>query len=343
MKRFIALFLVAMMLLGMTACSTSSKDDKFFNEKDPIQITDGLGRRVSFPKPVETIATSWGGTCDAFLFALGLQDRLVATNSKNDFHKQFIPNIEEFPSVGRWVLDKEALAEISPDLFIHGAAGTEYLQGANKVGVRSLGLSLNSFEDIAFSIEMLGKVFGVEERAAFVNQCSQDILDLIAERTSKLSDEEKLTVVVLGSETGQVACDIYNAVEQMVVMSGGKSVVPEEIAKKDEITNVGLETIFKWDADVIFLQGPYCELTDEGILADPTWANLTSVKNGRVFTIPSELHGWSDASPASCLGALYMSMQMYPELYEDVDFEAIVIQFYKDVFGLDLTAEELGL
>lgn len=343
MKKIFIFLLIFVMIVSSAACGSNTKNDKFYNVNDPIQVVDGAGRKVSFPKPVETIATSWGGTCDAFLFALGLEDRLVATNSRNDFHKKFIPDIDDFPSVGRWVLDKEALAEISPDLFIHGLAGKEFLEGANQVGVRSLGLSLNSFEDISFSIEMLGKIFGVEEKAEFVNKQTQKILDLIADRTSALNEDEKLSVVVLGSKTGQVACDIYNAVEQMVTISGGKSVVPKSISDKDEITNVGLETIFKWNADVIFLQGPYCELTDEGILADPNWANLTSVKNGCVYTIPSELHGWADASPASCLGALYMSMQMYPELYEDVDFEAITVQFYKDVFELDITVEELGL
>ena len=62
-----------------------------------------------------------------------------------------------------------------------------------------------------------------------------------------------------------------------------------------------------------------------------------------VFTMPCDLNNWSDATPSACLGVLYMSMSLYPELYEDVDFEAIVIQFYKDVYGLELTLEQLGM
>ena len=94
MKRIIALILVSITLFGMTACSTSTADDKFYDENDPIQIVDGAGRKVSFTEPVKTIATSWGGTCDSYIFALGVQDRLMATNSTNDFHKLMIADMD---------------------------------------------------------------------------------------------------------------------------------------------------------------------------------------------------------------------------------------------------------
>lgn len=343
MKRLIPLILAAMMIVGMTACSSATKDDKFYNEKDPIQIIDGAGRKASFPEPVETVATSWGGTCDPYIFALGVQDRLVATNATNDFHNLMISDMDSMKSVGRWALDKEALADLSPDLFIHGLGGLEQLESANKVGVPSLALGLNTFEDVANSITMLGAVFGVEERAERVNNWTKEILDLVAERTAALPDDQRLSVVVLGEETGTVGCDLYNTVEEMVVLAGGVSVVPEDIAMNTELTNVGLETIFEWNADTIFLTNYFAELTVDEIMSDPSWASLNAVKNNRVYAIPCELDAWSNATPSACLAVLYMSMELYPELYEDVDFEGIVIQFYKDVYGIDVDREILGL
>ncbi len=344
MKKIIALILAAMMIIiSMSACDSTTKDDKFYNENDPIQIVDGAGRKVSFTEPVKTVATSWGGTCGPYIFALGVQDRLVATNAKNDFHKLMIPNMDSMKSVGRWALDKEALADLSPDLFIHGVGGLDQFNNANKVGVRALALGLNSFEDISNSITMLGKVFGVEERAERVNACTAEILNLVAEKTAGLTEDQKLTVVVLGEEAGTVGCDLYNAVEEMVVLAGGISVVPEDIAKKTELTNVGLETIFKWNADSIFLTNYFTELTVDGIMSDSSWASLNAVKNNRVYAIPCELDSWSNATPSACLAVLYMSMELYPELYEDIDFEGIVIQFYKDVYDIEVTREVIGL
>lgn len=343
MKKILVFILTIVMLISMTACGNSKNEDKLYNENDPIQIVDGAGRKVSFPEPANTIATSWGGTCDPFIFALGVQDRLVATNATNDFHQLMIPNMEDMKSVGRWALDKEALADLSPDLYIHGLGGLEHLKSANKIGVRSLALGLNTFADVSNSITMLGEVFGVEERAEFVNACTQEILDLVAERTANISEADKLTVVVLGEETGTVGCDLYNTVEEAVVLAGGISVVPEDIAQKTELTNVGLETIFKWNADAIFLTNYFCELSDEDIMADSSWGNLNAVKNNRVYAIPCELDSWSNATPSASLSVLYMSAQLYPELYEDLDLEAIAVKFYKDVYGIDVTSEILGI
>lgn len=343
MKRIVSIALALIVLISLVGCGTNAKNDKLFNESDPIQIVDGADRKVSFPAPVNTIATSWGGTCDSYIFALGVQDRLVATNSTNDFHQLLVPDMDAMKSVGRWSLDKEALADLSPDLYIHGLGGLEQLKSANKIGVRSLALGLNTFDDVADSVTMLGKVFGVEDRATFVNSCTKEILDLVAERTANIAEEDKLTVVVLGEETGTVGCDVYNTVEEMVVLAGGISVVPEDIAQKTELTNVGLETIFKWNADSIFLTNYFCELSVEDIMNDASWNSLSAVQNNRVFAIPCELDSWSNATPSACLGVLYMSAQLYPDLYEDIDLEAVAIKFYKNVYGVDVTTDILGI
>lgn len=340
-SRLLAVVLCFAMVLSLAACGGVS-DDKFYKENDPIQVTDGAGRKVSFEKPAETIATSWGGTVDPYLFALGLGDKLVATNASNDFHKLFV-DLESMKSVGRWALDKEALAEISPDLFIHSMGCADYLKDANKVGVRSIGLGLNKFEDIENNLTMLGKVFGVEERAAEVIAECNRIKELVDSRVSSVSESDKPTVVVLAEETGSVASDIHDTIEVMISGAGGISVVPEDIAMKTEITNVGLEKIFGWNPDFVFLQSYYCELTVDGIMADPTWKSMTSVQNSHVYAIPSDLDSWSSATPSCYLGMLYMSMQMYPDLYKDIDFSTEVINFYKAAYGVELTYEQLGI
>jgi len=33
---------------------------------------------------------------------------------------------------------------------------------------------------------------------------------------------------------------------------------------------------------------------------------------------------------------------MYPDLYEDIDIESTAVEFYREVYGLDMTVEELG-
>lgn len=343
MKRVLCVLITLCITMAvMLGCTADNKNDKFYNEADPIQVVDGAGRNVSFPEPVKTVATTWGGTIDPYLFALGVQDRLVATNATNEFHQMLVPDMASMKSIGRWALDKEALASVSPELYIHGLGGLEHLKTANKFGVRGIVLSLNTFDDVKNNITVLGKVFGVEERAKAVNAYCDGILDLIDSRVSQLPEEKKVTVVVLGEEVGYVASDVYNTMEEMIRFAGGKSVVPEDIATKTDYTDVGLETIFKWNADFMFLQSNWGEMTDEQILADPAWANLASVQNGHVYALPSVVDSWGTATPSCFLGALFMSMQMYPELYQDVDYEQVVLEFYWNVYGLETTRDQMG-
>lgn len=188
----------------------------------------------------------------------------------------------------------------------------------------------------------LGILFGVEERADYIISYCNRILELVDARVSQIPESERPTVVVLGDKTGELASDIYDTIEEMTTRAGGISCTPEDLSKKTETTVVGLETIFKWNPDFVFLKDYYCELTVDGIMKDATWAPMTAVKNGNVYALPCEFDGWSTANPSCYMGVLYMSMQMYPDLYEDIDIESTAVEFYREVYGLDMTVEELG-
>ena len=342
MKKSIAILLAVVMLCCMTACGKTPSDNKTSNESSTIQVVDGAGRTVTFDAPAQTVATSWGGGVDVYLYALGVSDRIVATNSKHAFDKLYF-DPSTMPKVGKWALDKEALAEVKPDLYLHGAAATEYLEGANEVGVTSYGMGFNTYENVLKNLDDLGKIFGVEEHAAKVIAHCKSLGELVDSRVSQIPENERFSVIVHGEKTGELSSDIYATVEVMMARAGGISCTPEEIRHLTETTVVGLEAIFEWNPDVIFLQDYECELTVEGIMSDPMWAPMSAVQNNRVFAIPCELDTWYKPSPSCYLGTLYMSMKMYPELYTDINFEEIVIEFYKVVYDLDLTIEDLGI
>ena len=342
MKRIINICILAVMIIGILTACTSAKNN-LYSQDDPIQIIDAANRKISFSEPAQSVATTWGGSVNPYLYALGVGDRIVATNNKSGIHQVAIPNIDDIPSVGSWKLDKEALAQLSPDVYIHGWAASEQLEGANEIGVRSIGIKTNSFNDVADTIDLLGHVFGEEDRAEYVNNYCASILSIITEHIASVSNDEKPVVFVMAEETGAVASDIYDTIEEMIYIAGGKSCVPSNISEGTDIVNVGLETIFTWNPDYLFLQSVYGELSAEEILSDPAWKAMDAVKSGKVYAIPCEFDTWSSASPSSILGALYMSIQLYPELYTDIDFEAIVIDFYKNVYGMDVSIEQLGL
>ena len=343
MKKSVCLILVLCIALAMMAgCGSSGKNDRFYSDRDPIIVTDGSGRKVSFPEPAKTVATSWGGGVDMYLYALGVGDRIVATNSKHNIDRLFF-NPDDMLKVGRWTLDKEALADLQPDVYLHGSYATEQIEGANAVKVRAYGMGFHSFDDISKNLTDLGAVFGVEDRAAHVVDYCGSLLKLVQDRVASIPESERPTVIILGEKTGELAADIYDTIDTMIETAGGKSMTPSDLATKTETTIVGLEKIFEWNPDFVFLQDYYTELTVDEIMSSGTWAPMTSVKNGHVYAIPSEIDAWSKGNPSCYLGTLYISMQMYPELYTDIDLDELAVEFYHEVYGLDLTIEQIGI
>lgn len=343
MKRFLAMIIAVLFVLTSAAVPAVAEDDAMYNPDDPIQIVDGAGRKVSFPAAPATIATSWGGTVDPFFFAMGLSDSLVATNAHNDFHKAILGGMDNIVSVGRWSLDAEALAQLAPDVFFHAAPVPQYLAAANTVKVRAVGLAFNSFDDINGNLRLLGQIFDINDRAEFVIGKSEAVLDIVRERTTALPEDQKFRVVMLGDGTGTLSSDNCNAVEAMIALAGGISLTPPEVARGSQLVNVGVETIFSWDPDVIVIQDAFCGISAEDLLNDPVCAPLTAVQTKRVFVLPGNIDSWYTATPSCCLGVLYMSMQMYPELFEDIDFTEIAVQYYRDVYNLDVKPEDIGL
>lgn len=338
MKRIIAMLLVLVLMLGMVACSNTPKDDKFYSENDPIQITDGAGRKVSFPEPATAVATNWGGTVDPYLFALGLADSIVAQNSKNrGIIGAMLPNYDDIPSVGSWSLDAEALANVNADVYIHSVEALDALKSANKIGIRSIGIKTNGYDDIIFNLTMLGQVFGVEDRAAEVIAYYEGILAMVEERVSTLTDDQKKTVVILGGDAGTVCKTSFE-----IELAGGINCADQlGDTGTDRWPEVGQEKILSWNPDFIFPQNAYAAECAEVVLSDSSWAGTNAVMNGNVYDIPCPFESWININMSDCLAVLYMSMQMYPELYEDVDFEQVVIDYYDFVYGLDVTMDML--
>ena len=63
---------------------------------------------------------------------------------------------------------------------------------------------------------------------------------------------------------------------------------------------------------------------------------------GHVYVVPSDLDSWEYPCIASAIGTIWMAGKMYPELISDAEVEKYVLDFYKDIYGVTLTREQLN-
>ena len=112
------------------------------------------------------------------------------------------------------------------------------------------------------------------------------------------------------------------------------------------ISPVSLEQIYAWDPDVIFLNS-FSAFTAEDILNSTAiegqdWSQLTAVKNGRVYKLPLGVYYWFPPCSDSPLALQWMAQKLYPELFEDLDIDQEIRDYYKNFYGIELTDEDMN-
>ncbi len=341
LKRCLAVLLAAAMMLAAVGCGKTDEQPKETQEPKEVTIVDQAGREVTVGK-VETIALAWYMAND-FPLALGVGDRIVAVGPYDDFQKMVVPAFETMDTVGRGKPDLEKMAAVNPDLFIHKAYDTEGIKACEELGIPTIGISPEDVESTLEILRFLGEALGVSDRAEMLCNYYSDIMKISEDYLKNVKPEDYPTFLMLGQKSGSIA-DGSMMQAQMISSAGGKNLA-EDMDAKEFWPVVGLEQIFQWDPDFLFLSSSFSsggDYTLEDIMSDPAWAELKAVKAGHVYMVPSTLHAWENPGLAPALGTVWSMMKMYPDSFEEAKFDELVKDFYKTVYNLEIDRETLG-
>lgn len=195
------------------------------------------------------------------------------------------------------------------------------------------------------NVELLGTVFGTEERAAEFAGLYREVADLLDERTAHLPDDQRKSVYFENGEanvTGVPGSGWHDIIE----LAGGTNVFGDIDFASDpnrggtvHTTPVDPADVLERDPDLVLRHGidglvagyePFPEdaaatLTNE-LVARPGWSELTAVRNGDVFVANNF---WTSAL-AKEIGALGLATWLHPELFEDVDTEEFFRRWVED-------------
>lgn len=337
MKRIICFVLVLALALAGAACGR--EEEKAVQLKEN-QIIDGSGAVKDLPKdPGSATIASVYAVSVPFISALGLSERTVAVNPKTKFWNTADEALSK-NSIGRGVVDLEALARYNPTVLIHRSNDPETVAAVENLGVDVLCITVEGMDDIRSTLEMLGRYFGAEERAEEVAQWMQSKFDMIAAVTSQIPEENKVTALMMGGELGRIAGnDMLQS--WMIEQAGGKCVADE--GKDHNWINVGVEKIFEWNPEFIFCTSSTGRDYDESdMLSDKAWSAVSAVKSGSVYVVPAKIDSWDIPGLSCVLGTMYMLHAMYPELFSAQQLQAEIDDYYNFMFGKTFSPAELG-
>ena len=256
-----------------TACSVNSTDnDKIAPEEAnyPVTVTDSLGEAITIEDEPKTIVTLAPNITE-IVYALGLGDKVIGRNAYSDYPEEAL----EVEVIGDFYsINLERIVELDPDIVIASTHFEEEMQAKfQEIGVQVITLyDSTSFDGVYTSIETLGNVFNVQDKA---REVIDEIKNQVADVEKKVKNEEKPSVyyVVGYGQEGDYTATGDTFIHEMLTMAGG-----ENIAKDVVGWTYSKETLIERDPDIIIVKKDFYD----DFIASEGYKELSAVKNNKV-------------------------------------------------------------
>ncbi|MBQ9014659.1 MAG: ABC transporter substrate-binding protein [Firmicutes bacterium] len=308
--------------------------------KEELTVVDQAGREVTVKKDPQSIALCYRVVI-RFLLSLDQGDKIKGIGKSEPFLEQLQPSLADCADVGKGVADIEALAQLGPDLFVHKASDVQTLEAVSEIGIPSVGIEVETPEDMVCALDLLGKVCGAEDKAAELIDYYNGQIRASEDLVSQIDDADKPTAIVMGTSIGKVA-DGSMLQGEMLERAGAVNCAAD--LKATELwPTAGTEQIFAWDPDYIFITNSESAVyTAEDLLQDPAWSELTAVREKHIYEMPAEADSWEFPGVVSTLGIDYMMHIMHPQLLDEETLKQHVDALYQLCYGRTFERDELG-
>ncbi len=285
--------------------------------------------------PAPVIIAAVDGSWDRIV---GINQSLLDSNKQGIISKIFPDSVTTPVISGRdFVPNMEEILAADPDLVIQWAhMGDEILAPIESVGIPVTGLKYGTQDDLEKWVTLFGEAIGKENRA-------EDILDLMHAEADEISKQIKSlnapsprALSLSYKETGlgvSTAKDYAQYVFDLV----GATNVAEHAEVADGVASP--EQIVEWDPEIIFLSA-FDPATPEDVYADPRFAEVSAVKEKRVYRAPQGVYRWQVPCAESPLFWNWVASVTYPGQFKS-DMPAKMREQIEFLYNYLMTDEDI--
>jgi iron complex transport system substrate-binding protein len=298
-------------------------------------ITDMAGRHVSLPDKVNRIIPTFKPVT-LCLLSLGLQNKIVGidSHSKRDkLTRAIFPEVTTLKGVGSKStgLNFETIVSLKPDLVVLYAQkdGSVLAHRLETLGIASIIILPESFENVQKSLEVIALAAGQPERAEKTVKVLDDMLAQVAGRIKTIPLSKRKTGY-FASPRGLFSTAAGNMLQDDIMSRAGVINVAHEL--KGYFQDISPEQFITWNPDILILSRSLGRRTLER-LSDPALSQVGAIRTKAVYRFPCNIAPWDFPSPLSALGTLWVAKKAYPDLFADTDMIKQSDRFHKKLFG----------
>jgi iron complex transport system substrate-binding protein len=335
------------------------KEIKHIYERYPRTIVDSANRSVTIYKPIKSIIFTTRGNYEALRtlrvpmdMIIGISNDVVEAPS---YHPEF--NESNLPTIGKYEdVDMEKVLELNPDVVLAhpGAKLSPYpfIQQLESAGVTVLCFELHVPEPYPEEIRKLGYVLEREDEAQAFLEFYNGLLDSIRTKTKDIPEENQPRIYCeIKTSSGKYYRSHPEYDKYSIALAGGKDIFPTE-----PFGEVDVEAVMKRNPDAIVrvvvsgtdeLEAGYIDelkAARDDVMNRPELQNVTAVKTGKVFTIATPIWGaYGYAGGRHFVSIAYLAKWFHPDLFKDLDPEAIHQEYLTKFQGLDYDLKTRGV
>jgi iron complex transport system substrate-binding protein len=375
MKKLLSLALALSMCAGLFACAKLAANTGAANEpaaelkveeKSGTHIVvDHGGNQVEVPNKIERIVVTDIFPIPAVLSVFfNSASKIVGvaptsySAAKNSLLSQIYPEILNAKTdfMNGNVINVEELMKLNPDVVFYSENNNEQKEVLTKAGFCAIGISANGWhydciETLNHWLETLTDVFKysddiniLTERSNKAQKKSVEIYEMIKNRVSKLSNEEKKRVFFLFQyNDSTMMTSGKNFFGQWWADASGCINVAEELLKDNSVAT-NLEQVYAWNPDMIFITNFTTALPKdlyENTVGTYDWSEVKAVKDKEVYKLPLGMYRTYTPGIDTPITLLWFAKTAYPDMFNDIDLVKDTREYYQDIFGVNLTDDQI--
>ena len=373
MKKLLSIVLTMAMCLSLVACGGNKNAttnevavaESTAAESSTHIVVDHGGNKVEVPNKIERIVVTDIFPVPAVLCVFfNSADKIVgiaptsASAAKNSLLSKIYPEILNARSdfMNGNTINVEELMKLKPDVVFYSENNNEQKEVLTKAGFCAIGISANGWhydciETLNQWLKTMTEIFkysdnisNLTERSEKAQKKSNDIYAMIKGRVANLKAEEKKRVFFLFQyNDSTILTSGKNFFGQWWADAVGCINVAEELAKDNSVA-ANLEQIYAWNPDMIFMTNFNIYLPKdlyENTVGNYNWSEVKAVKDKEVYKMPLGMYRTYTPGIDTPITLLWFAKTAYPDMFSDVDLVKETREYYKDIFGVDLTDDQI--
>ena len=366
MKKLLSLLLAIVMLLSLCACAPQDTGDDQPIGDETVTVTDMIGREVTVkPGSYKRVVCIGAGALRMYTYIgdvsllCGVEDIDNTTLAERPkmFDSVARPYLlaygEEFsalPSCGvggpaAQAAEAEKILACNPDIVISEFEDVEKEDALQEqLGVPVITLKAGAkgvFDEVfAGSMELLGKIFGAEEKAAALNKFVADEKAAIEAAVADIAEEDKPSVYICGLGNWGTTNHLMTAENYVSFAVAGV---------KNVLSGLGIQGVGAIEAEKFVDIGDEMDIMIMDAAAvkniKPLYAEDSTMfdtckawQNGEVY-LEMAYNAYYTNFEITLINTWFIAKTVYPEAFADVDMTAKTNEVTKAFLGVELADE----